>query len=314
VGLRRITCLAGGVGAARFLQGLVRVVPEESVTVVVNTGDDVELYGLHVSPDVDIVSYTLAGIVDESKGWGIEGDTFNFLDQMARLGQEAWFKIGDRDLATHVLRTRMLREGMTLSQATREITRMLGLRVNIIPMTDDPFTTVIRTEAGELHFQEWLVKRGGRDRILGIEFRGAEKARPAPGVLEALEEADWIIVCPSNPIVSIGTILSVKGVRETLRNSEAVRLAISPIIGGKTVKGPADVMMRALGVEATAYGVAWLYRDFLDVLVMDKVDRELKERVEGLGIRVHLTDTIMRGLEGRVRLAREVVRVLEGCR
>ena len=310
--MRRITCLAGGVGAARFLQGLVRVVPEESVTVIVNTGDDVELYGLHISPDIDIVSYTLAGIVDESKGWGIRGDTFHFLDQMAKLGQETWFRIGDRDLATHVLRTKMLREGMTLSQATREITRMLGLRVNIIPMTDDPFTTVIVTDVGEMHFQEYLVKRGARDRILRVEFRGAERARPAPGVLEALEEADWVIVCPSNPVVSIGTILSVRGVRNALRRSGATKVGISPIIGGRTVKGPADVMMRALGVEATAYGVAWLYRDFLDLFVMDVVDRDLKGRVEELGVKVHLTDTIMGGLEGRVRLAGEVVQVLEG--
>jgi len=291
---------------------LVRVVPEESVTVIVNTGDDVELYGLHISPDIDIVSYTLAGIVDESKGWGIRGDTFHFLDQMAKLGQETWFRIGDRDLATHVLRTKMLREGMTLSQATREITRMLGLRVNIIPMTDDPFTTVIVTDVGEMHFQEYLVKRGARDRILRVEFRGAERARPAPGVLEALEEADWVIVCPSNPVVSIGTILSVRGVRDALRRSGATKVAISPIIGGRTVKGPADVMMRALGVEATAYGVAWLYRDFLDLFVMDVVDRDLKGRVEELGVKVHLTDTIMGGLEGRVRLAGEVVQVLEG--
>jgi len=201
---------------------------------------------------------------------------------------------------------------MTLSQATREITRMLGLRVRIIPMTDDTFTTVIVTDVGEMHFQEYLVKRGARDRILRVEFRGAERARPAPGVLEALEEADWVIVCPSNPVVSIGTILSVRGVRDALRRSGATKVAISPIIGGRTVKGPADVMMRALGVEATAYGVAWLYRDFLDLFVMDIVDRDLKGRVEELGVKVHLTDTIMGGLEGRVRLAGEVVQVLEG--
>jgi len=299
-----ITALAGGVGAAKFLTGLVRVLPEEEITVIVNTGDDIEMYGLHISPDVDIIIYTLAGIVDEEKGWGIRGDTFHCLRMLGRYGYEIWFNLGDRDLATHIHRTFLLRKGLKLSEATSKICRELGLKVRVIPMTDDKFETRIITDVGSMHFQEYLVKRGAKDRVLGVEFVGMEEANPAPGVLDALRSCDTIFVCPSNPIVSIGTILSVKGVREAIKNSEAVKVAISPIVAGAPIKGPADKLMKALGLEVSAYSVAYLYRDFLDVFILDVLDKEEKEKIERLGIRAVTTNTIMKRLEDKVRLAR----------
>jgi len=299
-----ITALAGGVGAAKFLTGLVRVLPEEEITVIVNTGDDIEMYGLHISPDVDIIIYTLAGIVDEEKGWGIRGDTFHCLRMLGRYGYEIWFNLGDRDLATHIHRTFLLRKGLKLSEVTSKICRELGLKVMVIPMTDDKFETRIITDVGSMHFQEYLVKRGAKDRVLGVEFVGMEEANPAPGVLDALRSCDTIFVCPSNPIVSIGTILSVKGVREAIKNSEAVKVAISPIVAGAPIKGPADKLMKALGLEVSAYSVAYLYRDFLDVFILDVLDKEEKEKIERLGIRAVTTNTIMKRLEDKVRLAR----------
>ena len=299
-----IVALAGGVGAARFLQGLVRVVPEENVTVIVNTGDDVELYGLHISPDIDIVMYTLAGIVDEEKGWGIRGDTFQFLRRIERHGYETWFRVGDRDLATHVYRTELLRKGLRLSEVTAKLTELLGLKLRVLPMSDDPVETRVVTKEGEMGFQEYFVKRGTEPEVVEIKFKGIKEAKPAPGLIEAILAADGIVVCPSNPIVSIGSILTLKGVRKALRDTKAPVAGITPIIGGATVKGPADKMMRALGVEVSAYGVADLYRDFLDGFVIDEVDRQLEKRFKELDLRVVVTDTIMKSLEDKVRLAK----------
>lgn len=303
-----ITALAGGVGAAKFLSGLIRVIPEEELTIIVNTGDDIELFGLHISPDLDIVAYTLAGIVDEEKGWGIKDDTFHCLEMLRKYGYDTWFNIGDRDLATHIHRTVLLRRGLTLSQVTKEICRGLGLRVNIIPMTDDRVETWIETDAGLMHFQEYLVKRGAKDRVLGVKYMGVENARPAEGVIDAILSSNLIIICPSNPIVSIGTILSIKGVRESLRKSGAHKVAISPIVSGAPLKGPADKLMRGLGLEVSAYSVAYLYKDFLNLFVLDQVDEGEKDRIEGdLGIKVLLTNTIMKTLEDKVRLAKTVL-------
>ena len=312
MGFERIVCLAGGVGAAKFLRGLVEVVEPERITAIVNTGDDVEMHGLHVSPDLDIVMYTLAGIVDEEKGWGIRGDTFYCLDMLGRYGQETWFKLGDRDLATHILRTMWLRQGLRLSEITRRLCERLGVGVEIIPMTDDRVETRVITDAGDLNFQEYLVKRGARDRVLDVYFRGIEEAEPAPGVLERIEEADAIVICPSNPIVSIGPILSVEGIRDSLKRARADVVAISPIVGGAPIKGPADKLMKGLGIEVSAYGVAELYEDFLDYMVIDEVDRELAPRIEKLGIEVAITDTVMKNLEDKVRLAKFVLELLEG--
>ena len=306
-----ITVLAGCVGAARFLQGLTNVVPQKDITAIVNTGDDIELYGLHISPDIDIIMYTLAGIVDEEKGWGIRGDTFHCLDMLKRYGHETWFNLGDKDFATHIYRTRLLRRGLSLSEATKRLCQELGLELKILPMTDDKFETKVVTVVGTIDFQEYFVKRKAQDEVIDVIFEGAEKAAPAPGVVDSILSSDAIIVCPSNPIVSIGTILSVKGVKSALEETEAKVAAISPIVGGSPIKGPADKLMRGLGLEVSAYAVADLYRTFLDTFVIDQVDQAEKERIEGLGLNVVTTNTIMRDLKDKIQLARVTLRSVE---
>jgi LPPG:FO 2-phospho-L-lactate transferase len=305
---RVITALAGGVGAARFLTGLVKLVKEDDLTIIVNTGDDIELHGLHISPDIDIVTYTLAGVVDEEKGWGIKGDTFHCLEALRKFGQGDWFALGDRDLATHIFRTALLREGKKLSEVTGAVSRAFGLKVNILPMTDDGFETRIVTEHGTVHFQEYLVKREAKDEVLGVEFAGADVAKPATGVVEALLEAELVVVCPSNPIVSIGTILSVNEVRKALHRTRARKVAISPIVAGAPIKGPAGKLLKSLGLEVSAYSVAKLYSDFLDVFVIDVADAPEKSRIEQLGIEVRVANTIMRSLDDKMSLARAVLK------
>lgn len=303
-----ITALAGGVGAARFLQGLVNVVPKKDITVIVNTGDDIELYGLHISPDLDIIMYTLADIVDEEKGWGIRGDTFHCLDMLKKYGHETWFNLGDKDLATHIYRTHLLKKGLSLSEATKRLCQKLKLNTKILPMTNDKFETKVVTVAGTMHFQEYFVKRKAQDEVINVVFEGAEKSHPAPEVLDSILNADAVIICPSNPIVSIGTILSVKDVKSALEETEAKVAAISPIVGGSPIKGPADKLMRGLGLEVSAYAVADLYRNFLDTFVLDQVDQTEKGRIEGLGLHVVTTNTIMRDLKDKVQLARVTLR------
>jgi LPPG:FO 2-phospho-L-lactate transferase len=302
-----ITALAGGVGAARFLTGLVKLVNAKNLSIIVNTGDDIELFGLHISPDIDTVAYTLAGIVDEEKGWGIRGDTFQCLEALKKLGQEVWFALGDRDLATHIFRTNRLKKGSKLSEVTAEVNRALGLKMAILPMTDDKFETRIVTRQGSLHFQEFLVKRGAKDEVLGVEFLGADTAKPAAGVIDAVMNAELVIVCPSNPVVSIGTILAVKDIRDALKQTAAKKVAISPIVADAPVKGPADKLLRGLGLEVSAYSVAKLYSDFLDTFILDVVDSAEKTKIEKLGIKVKVTNTIMRTLEDKVQLAKTVL-------
>jgi LPPG:FO 2-phospho-L-lactate transferase len=302
-----ITALAGGVGAARFLAGLVKLVNQKDLSIIVNTGDDIELFGLHISPDVDIVTYTLAGIVNEDKGWGIRGDTFHCLEALRKFNREIWFNLGDKDLATHIFRTNLLKNGVKLSEVTARVSRLLGLEVTVLPMTDDRFETRVLIEEGLVHFEEYFVKRGGKDEVLGVEFLGGDRAKPAAGVLEAIREAEKVIVCPSNPIVSIGTILAVNGVRNALRQSNAKKVAVSPIIAGTPVKGPADKLMRGLGFEVSAFSVAELYSDFLDTFVLDVADSAEKGRIEKLGIEVEVTNTLMKSLEDKVELARTVL-------
>jgi LPPG:FO 2-phospho-L-lactate transferase len=296
--------LAGGVGAARFLTGLTRLVKEEDLSVIVNTGDDIELFGLHISPDLDIVTYTLAGIVDEAKGWGVRGDTFQCLEMLKSHGLDTWFGLGDRDLATHLYRTEGLKKRYTLTQITREISSVLGLKTKILPMTDDMFETRVKTSEGSIHFEEYFVRRQAKDEVLGVEFVGALTAKPAPGVLDAILEAETVVVCPSNPVVSIGTILAVNGVRDALKRTNARVIGISPIVAGTPIKGPADKMLRGLGFEVSAYGVAKLYSDFLDTFVIDTKDAGLKSRVENLGVNVKVTNTVMKSLEDKVALAK----------
>ncbi len=309
----RVVALSGGVGAARFLQGLVRVVPPECITAIVNTGDDSEFYGLHVSPDIDIVLYTLAGLVDSEQGWGVVDDTFNALQMLEQYGLESWFRLGDRDLATQIHRTELLRGGQTLSQVTDHLRNRLNVTSLVVPMSDQPVRTWIRTPEGWLPFQEYFVKRRTADDVLDIEVRGAAEACPAPEVIEALDAADRVVICPSNPLVSIGTILAVPGIRDALRRCGAPVVAISPIVGGATLKGPADRMMRAAGMEVSAVGVARAYADFLDVMVLDEQDRTLAPRVESLGIRAVVTDTIMRDLHAKERLAWATLAALGSC-
>jgi len=302
-----ITALAGGVGAARFLEGLVRLVDQEKLTIIGNTGDDIELHGLHVSPDLDIVVYTLAGVVNEKKGWGIRGDTFHCLEILKKFDQEVWFAIGDKDLATHLFRTALLKKGKKLSDVTEAISRSFGLKAKILPMTNDHFESRILTKHGSIHFQEYLVKREAKDEILGVEFAGAETAKPAAGVIDALMNAELIVICPSNPVVSIGTILAVNEVRDALRRTEAEKVAVSPIVAGVPIKGPAGKLLKSLGLEVSAYSVAKLYADFLDAFVLDVSDLAQKRRIENLGIEVKVTNTIMKTLEDKVNLARVVL-------
>ncbi len=302
-----ITALAGGVGAARFLTGLVQLVEPEDLAVVVNTGDDIELFGLHISPDIDIIAYTLAGIVNEDKGWGIKGDTFHCLEMLKKYAVDSWFSVGDRDFATNIYRTDRLRQGFTLSQVTEELCDVLGLKLKILPMTNDKFETRIKIKDGTVHFEEYFVKRQAKDEILGVEFFGAAAAKPSSKVLEAILDAQLVIVCPSNPIVSIGTILAVDGVRDALRRTKGRVIAVSPIVAGAPIKGPADKLLRGLGFEVSAYGVAKLYSDFLDTMVIDVKDAAEKDRIEQLGVKVKAANTVMKSLEDKVTLARVVL-------
>jgi len=309
--ISRVTCLAGGVGAARFLQGLRKVVPEENITVIVNTGDDIELHGLHISPDPDIILYTLANIVDEEKGWGIKGDTFYCLETLQKLGCETWFKLGDRDLATHIYRTNLLKQGYSLTEVTKNLCRLLKVKVRILPMTDDKVETKIITDKGAMHFQEYLVKRKAQDKVIKIIYENIEKAQPSKEVIESILKTEAVLICPSNPIVSIGTILSVKGIKEALVQTKAKIAAISPIIGGAPVKGPADKLMRGLGLEVSAYSVAYLYRDFLDIFILDNKDKTEKQKIEKLGITVFVTNTLMKSLKDKMILAKKVLKSLQ---
>jgi len=305
-----ITVLAGGVGAAKFLQGLVKAVPEEKITIIVNTGDDIQLHGLHISPDLDIVTYTLAGMVDKEKGWGIDRDTFHCLEMLKGYEQETWFNLGDKDFATHVYRTCLLKRGLSLSEVTNKICQALGLRLTIIPMTNEKFETRIVTNEGTLHFQEYLVKRQAKDNVINVLFEGLEEAKPAPGVIDSILNASLIVVSPSNPIVSIGTILSVGNVRDALRKTKAKVVAITPIIGGAPVKGPADKLMKGLGLEISAYSVARLYQDFLDVFILDYTDQNEKKKIEQLGLQVIEINTLMKTQRDKVRLAKAVLKLM----
>jgi LPPG:FO 2-phospho-L-lactate transferase len=305
-----ITVLAGGVGAARFLQGLLAVHRPSDITIISNVGDDAEFFGLHVSPDIDIVLYHLAGLSDEDQGFGLKGDTYNVLDAIARFGYDTWFRLGDRDLATCITRTDLLRRGRTLSEATAEIASALLVPARVIPVTDDRLRTKVRTDEGVLDFQDYFVRRRTEGHTREIIFDGADHAKPAPGVIASIMEAQAVILSPSNPLVSIGPILSVLGVRDALRETSARVATVSPLVGGKALKGPADRMLRDQGMEPDAVTIARLYEDFLDTLVIDNVDAELKPRLEAMGVDVIVTDTIMDSMEKKAALARTVLKAV----
>jgi LPPG:FO 2-phospho-L-lactate transferase len=302
-----IVALAGGVGAARFLEGLAQVIDPARLWIIGNTADDAEMHGLQISPDLDTVAYTLAGLANPQHGWGLKGDTFHCLEALRKLGAEAWFQLGDRDFATHLYRTVRLREGATLTQVTAELTAAWGLLCKLAPMTDQRVRTLVKTRRGVLDFQTYFVRRRARDTVLGVTFDGARQARPAPGLLQATRQAAAIIICPSNPIISIGPILAVPGIRDALRKSAAPIVAISPIVGGRALKGPAARMMKSLGMRVSALGVAELYRDFVDVFILDREDAHQAAKVEALGMRVVVTDTIMTNMSRKKALARVVV-------
>jgi LPPG:FO 2-phospho-L-lactate transferase len=306
-----ITVLAGGVGAARFLQGLLAVHRPSDVTIISNVGDDCEWFGLHVSPDIDIVLYHLAGLADEERGFGIKGDTYNVIERIAVYGYDTWFRLGDRDLATCITRTDLLVRGRTLAEATAELASAMLVPARLTPVTNDRLRTKIRTDTETLDFQEYFVKRRTEGHVRGVIFDGAETAQPAPGVIEAIMEASAVLLTPSNPLVSIGPVLAINGVREALVETTARVVAVSPIVGGRALKGPADRMLRDQGMRSDAVGVTMLYQDFLDAMVIDAQDEGLKREIEALGpaagragLDVVVTDTIMASMEKKAALAR----------
>lgn len=305
-----ILALAGGVGGAKLAHGLYRVLPERELTVVVNTADDFDLFGLRICPDADTVMYTLAELANPATGWGVVGDTFATLEMLTRYGRDSWFKLGDRDFATHIARTERLRAGATLTRVLGELAEALGIHASILPMCDEPVATRVATPEGTLEFQEYFVHRHHEDTVTGVVFQGSEVARVTERARAAIAAAEAIVFCPSNPIVSIGPILAVPGLRPALVDRAVPRVAVSPIVGGQAIRGPADRMLRTLGHEVSAFGVAALYQGLIDGMVIDEVDAPLVGRIETLGMRVLVAPTIMSDVDIREKLA---TRVLAFC-
>lgn len=306
----KITALAGGIGASKLVLGLANVMPAEDIAIIANTGDDIELFGLRICPDIDTVTYTLAGVINEQTGWGLKDDTFECLRWLERYGEASWFNLGDRDLGTHIFRTAALKDGCSLTEVSDQIRKSLRVRSTILPMTDAYTPTRVVTEAGEMHFQEYFVRRRCEPRVREIRFENIESAQPAPGVLSAILEADAVIICPSNPFISIGPILAVPGVREALEKTTATVMAVTPIIGGRALKGPAADMLRDLGHEVSATAVARLYADCIDAFVLDETDGSLAPNIKELGVRVIVTNTIMATLEDKQHLAHQLLESL----
>jgi LPPG:FO 2-phospho-L-lactate transferase len=303
----RVCALAGGVGGAKLAAGLQATLPPGDLTIVANTADDFDLWGLHICPDLDTVMYTLAGVANEETGWGLANESFNALTMISAYGEDAWFRLGDRDLATHLLRTQRLRAGTRLTEITAGLTAALGVVSTLLPMCDEPVATVLKTPEGVLEFQEYFVRRGQRDEVLGVELRDIENARIPAEVSEKISRAEAIIFCPSNPVVSIGPVLAVPGVRELLTNSAVPKVAVSPIVGGRALKGPADRMLRSLGHEVSAAGVARMYEGMIDGFVVDRLDGEEEAGISALGMRTLTTNAVMRDKPDRKRLAQEVL-------
>jgi LPPG:FO 2-phospho-L-lactate transferase len=318
----RIVVLAGGVGGSKFVWGLAQEVGEDDLTAIVNTGDDIELHGLRISPDVDIVTYTLAGLVDAEKGWGFAGDTFHCLHVLVKYGQPAWFNLGDRDLATHIFRTQALRQNKRLTEVADTVRRALGVRARVLPMTDDPVGTHVLVGDGpkrSLHFQEYLVQRGAKDEVRGVEYRGSARARPSPEILAALDEAEAIFIAPSNPIASIGPILAIPGIRERLRSILVPVVVVCPVVGGASLKGPTDKFLQWAKVEVSPLGVSRFYQSVLgrlDGMLIDGVDAALAPAIEAAGVRVCVGEIVMGGPEEKKAVARMACKFLEGlgCR
>jgi LPPG:FO 2-phospho-L-lactate transferase len=305
-----IVVLTGGTGGAKLVEGLLAVGPAADLTFIVNTADDLEWWGLHVSPDLDSITYAAAGCLSRERGWGVQGDTFHCLQAMADLSQPSWFQVGDRDLAVHLVRSKLLAQGKTLSEVTAEIGAKLGVKARILPMCNSRVETRVDTPAGELGFQQYFVERSYRDRVRSVRFAGAAEARPAPGVIDAIVSATAVLIAPSNPITSIGPILAVPGIREALRETRATIAAVSPIIGNAAVSGPAGTLMASQGLPVSLAGVARAYHDFLDLMIADLSDRQEAGQLEGPSLRVYCTGTLMRTIEDKSKLARTVLQLL----
>ncbi len=301
----KLTALAGGVGGAKLAHGLAQILPPEDLTIIVNTADDFEHLGLSICPDLDTVCYTLAGLANPDTGWGRSGETWNAISNIERLGGPGWFRLGDQDLATHIERTRRLKDGQPLSQIVREFCRIWGVQQYVLPMTDQAVRTIVHTDEGDLAFQEYFVHRHCQPHVSGFEFRGASQAQPAPRVMDAIQTAGAVVICPSNPWVSIGPILSLPGIRQALKGRKVV--AVSPIIGGQAVKGPAAKMYRELGIEPSALAVAKQYEDILDGFVMDRVDAQLEDGIRRLNIQTKVAQTLMKNTPDRRQLAEDVL-------
>src|SRR6266581_106069 len=305
-----ICVLSGGTGGAKLVDGLRQVMPAEDITLVVNTGDDLLWWGLYVSPDIDSITYVLSGMLSRERGWGVKGDTFFCLQAMGQLGEPTWFHTGDRDLAVHLLRSRLLAEGKTLSEATSVISAKLGVKAHILPMSDSRVETRVDTPIGELSFEQYFVQRWYQDPVNSVRFAGIADAEPAPGVIEAIESASAVVIAPSNPVTSIGPILAVPGILDALRQTRAPILAISPIIGGAAVSGPAGILMAAKGLPVSIAGVAEAYQDFLKILVVDTRDAKAAKELQHSGLVVHSANTLMRTKDEKVGLARTVLSLL----
>jgi LPPG:FO 2-phospho-L-lactate transferase len=308
----KVTLLAGGTGGAKLAHGFQLALPPGDLTVVVNVADDTEQYGLLVCPDLDTIMYTLAGTADREQGWGVAGDTFTALAQLERLGEETWFRIGDADLATHVRRAHLLRDGASLTDVTAAMTSSLGVPSHLVPATDDRLRTHLTTDAGELDFQAYFVQRGQRDQVRAVRFEGADGARPSPAALDALAGAELVVIGPSNPIVSIGPILAIPGMRDALLATGAARIGVSGIVAGKALRGPADRMLASLGHESSALGVARLYAGLVERFVIDEADAGLAPEIEALGMEVSVLPTVMHTDDDRAGLARALVELGEG--
>jgi LPPG:FO 2-phospho-L-lactate transferase len=304
---RKVVALAGGVGGAKLAYGLAQIVPPEDLTIIVNTGDDFEHLSLRISPDLDTVMYTLANVANPVTGWGVKDESWNMMTALARYGGPTWFQLGDRDLATHLLRTQWLREGYPYNWVTRELCRRLGIRCTVLPMTEQPVRTIIQTDGGELAFQEYFVKLQCKPVIRGIRFDGVEEAQPGKEVIYAVRHADIIVFCPSNPFVSIDPILALPNLRRIIAASRVPKIGVSPIVKGEALKGPAAKMMIELGLEVSPVSVAHHLRNVLTGFVIDHLDEQYQDAITDLGLRTLVTATIMNNNEARVRLAKEVL-------
>lgn len=307
-----ITVLTGGTGGAKFVDGLRQIIAPEELTIIVNTGDDLLWWGLYVSPDIDSITYVLSGMLSKERGWGVKGDTFFCLQHMGQLGQPIWFHAGDRDLAVHILRSKLLAEGKTLSEVTAEIADKLGVKARILPMSNSRVETRVGTPMGELSFEEYFVQRWFQDPVESIRFAGAADAEPAPGVIDAIVNADVVLLAPSNPITSIGPILAVPGVREALHKTRGRIAAVSPIVAGEAVAGPAGILMASQGLPVSVAGIAQAYHDFLDMLIVDVRDTEAADELRKSGLRVQVAKTVMRTAEDKAELASAVLSAVRG--